>query len=382
MLYQRGKETDENGKKRKRIWWYRFRFCGRIVHESAHTRSKTVARDAEKERRRRLEETINGIKRRTLPPTFEQAAREWQAGRETRLAPKSIETEHRAIGHLLPDFGPKLLCDLTPEAIQSYQRKRQREGASNKTINLEIEPLRQILKAHDLWTPLAAKVRMLKVRDDVARALSPEEESGVLKAAVKADSACYTAVVLALHTAMRKDEIRLLRWRQVDWERRTVTVGKSKTDAGTGRLIPLNVAAFEALARWASRFLEAQPDHYVFPWCEHLQFDPTRPTKGWRTAWRRALKRAGFHCRFHDLRVTCITKLAETQASDMTIMAIAGHVSRRMLEHYSRIRTEAKRQALEAIAGSRQIPGLGAGVHQNGNQIGLHQNEAGAKLLN
>jgi hypothetical protein len=35
--------------------------------------------------------------------------------------------------------------------------------------------------------------------------------------------------------------------------------------------------------------------------------------------------------RFHDLRHTCITKLAESQASDMTIMAIAGHVSKRML---------------------------------------------------
>jgi hypothetical protein len=49
----------------------------------------------------------------------------------------------------------------------------------------------------------------------------------------------------------------------------------------------------------------------------------------------------------------------------MTIMAIAGHVSRRMLEHYSRIRTEAKRTALDAIAG----PVFEAGVHQNVNQV-------------
>ena len=126
-----------------------------------------------------------------------------------------------------------------------------------------------------------------------------------------------------------------------------------------------------------------KPNHHdLFPWCEHRQFDPTRPTKSWRTAWRHALKRAGFRCRFHDLRVTCITKLAESQASDMTIMAIAGHVSQRMLEHYSRIRMEAKRQGLEAIAGSRQAPDFGASIHHNGNQIGLHQSEAVDKLLN
>jgi hypothetical protein len=52
-------------------------------------------------------------------------------------------------------------------------------------------------------------------------------------------------------------------------------------------------------------------------------------------------------CRFHDLRVTCITKMAESQTPDLVIMSVAGHVSRAMLEHYSRIRTEAKRAALE-----------------------------------
>jgi integrase len=54
--------------------------------------------------------------------------------------------------------------------------------------------------------------------------------------------------------------------------------------------------------------------------------------------------------RFHDLRHTCITKLAESQASEQTLIAISGHVSRRMIEHYSHIRMEAKRAALDAIA--------------------------------
>ena len=54
-------------------------------------------------------------------------------------------------------------------------------------------------------------------------------------------------------------------------------------------------------------------------------------------------------------------KLAESQASEMTIMAIAGHVSKHMLEHYSRIRVDAKRAALDAIA----KPVFEVGVHQN-----------------
>jgi Phage integrase family len=52
----------------------------------------------------------------------------------------------------------------------------------------------------------------------------------------------------------------------------------------------------------------------------------------------------------HDLRHHAITKLAESsEASEQTIMSIAGHVSREMLEHYSHIRQEAKRRAVESL---------------------------------
>ena len=63
----------------------------------------------------------------------------------------------------------------------------------------------------------------------------------------------------------------------------------------------------------------------------------------------RAVSDAGLTVRFDDLRHTCSTKLAESQASEQTIMAIAGHPTRAMLEHYSHIRMAAKRAALEGI---------------------------------
>ena len=44
-----------------------------------------------------------------------------------------------------------------------------------------------------------------------------------------------------------------------------------------------------------------------------------------------------------------ITELAESEVGDQTIMDIAGHVSKQMLKHYSHIRMEAKRNALETI---------------------------------
>ncbi len=59
--------------------------------------------------------------------------------------------------------------------------------------------------------------------------------------------------------------------------------------------------------------------------------------------------------RFHDLRHLAITKLAESEASDQTIMSIAGHLDRSMLEHYSHVRAAAKRKAIDAMPS--YIPG-------------------------
>src|SRR5690606_19479298 len=68
-----------------------------------------------------------------------------------------------------------------------------------------------------------------------------------------------------------------------------------------------------------------------------------------KTAWGNARERAGVTGRLHDSRHTLITELAESGAGDQTIMDIAGHVSRQILKHYSHIRMQAKREALEAV---------------------------------
>jgi hypothetical protein len=55
-----------------------------------------------------------------------------------------------------------------------------------------------------------------------------------------------------------------------------------------------------------------------------------------------------------------ITELAEGGVGDQTIMDIAGHVSRQMLKHYSHIRMQAKRDALESVVKtvSSSAPGV------------------------
>ena len=77
--------------------------------------------------------------------------------------------------------------------------------------------------------------------------------------------------------------------------------------------------------------------------------DPTKPLGAWKRAWSTAKKQAGVECRIHDLRHHFISALAQTQTPDATIQAISGHLSRKMLDHYSHVRLEAKRRAVATL---------------------------------
>jgi integrase len=333
------------------VWWYKFRFAGQVIRESSKSESKTVAKEAERARRRQLEDGYNGIVRREKAQTFPIAAKRWLDSRLTHVAPKTADLYELAIDHLKKHFGGLLLSDISAADIASYQGKRTGKGAAGRTVNLEVAVLRAIMRKSKLWGAISEDVQFLKERRDVGRALSPEQEASLLRKCGCSDSPLYPIVVLGLNTAMRSQEIKTLRWSQVDLIHKSLIVGKSKTEGGSGRLIPLNQSAVAVLVKWASRTPEANPEHYVFPACEHHHVDPHRPITSFRTAWRNATKATGLPgLRFHDLRHTAITKLAESLASEQTIMAIAGHVSRRMLEHYSHIRMEAKRAAVEAIS--------------------------------
>jgi integrase len=70
--------------------------------------------------------------------------------------------------------------------------------------------------------------------------------------------------------------------------------------------------------------------------------------RGAIAAWKRAVAPLR-GLRFHDLRHQAITEMAEGGASDATMMAVAGHMSRRMLEYYSHVRMAAKRSALDKL---------------------------------
>ena len=118
-------------------------------------------------------------------------------------------------------------------------------------MNLEITVLRMILKRERHWSRIIEDVKMLEERHDVGQALSFDEEAKLLDAAKLSGSpALLPLVILSLDTGLRASEVRSLRRCDLDLEwtdgvisRGGLTVARSKTEAGTGRYIPLTARA-------------------------------------------------------------------------------------------------------------------------------------------
>lgn len=134
-------------------------------------------------------------------------------------------------------------------------------------------------------------------------------------------------------------------------------VRRSKNQS-SHRVIPLNQparTAFGTMLERAQKLGFDKPEHYIWPADQRRRPDATRPAKSWDNAWRALRKAAGLPgLRFHDLRHTVITELAEMGVPDHVMESISGHLSRRMLEHYSHVRLDAKRKALEELDAWRQ----------------------------
>jgi integrase len=369
--------------KRGDVWWYKFRFVGQTIRETSKSSSKTVAKEAERARRRELESGFNRIDKQQIAQLFSIAAEKWLMSKRAHLAPRSVIIEQTNLKHLNPHFGRMLICDISSDDVGRYQAIRLREGGAPKTVNLEVSTLRAVLRKNRLWFAIQPDVRMLRVADDVGRAITPEQEVRLLEACQSSRSrSLHTAVLLALNTCLRYSELRLLKWERINLVSRTLTVGTSKTEAGAGRTIPLNARAFSLLSFWSDMFPERHTDHYVFPTERYglaqrkdkgkgsirtlaHSADPTKPIGRWKEAWETAKKRAGVHCRFHDLRHTGCTRMLEAGVPFSVVASIMGwsaSTTVRMAKRYGHIGDRAQRLAVDALSGISHDAGAQSGA--------------------
>jgi len=355
--------------KRGQTYWFKFRFEGQVIRESAKTNSKVIAREAERHRRHELELGINGLAKRERP-LFPVAAKEWFATKRN-LSPLGARYYRQYMSKLSRYFGNRLITDISAEDIAALQRKRQSERLSGRQINAEVGTLRAILRYYGLWAYISGRISMLPQRSDVGRALSREDEARLLEAIGQSRSpSLYPFFILSLDSGLRPSETRGLRrsnlqiaWRQGAISEGEIIVGRSKTEAGVGRSVPLTRRACASLTLWLTRFPDAGPDVFVFPFhrvaiagndrIPHIydvNLDRPMSPSSYRTAFETARRKARIRLRFYDARHTFVTRLAEEAlVSEETIRQLAGHVSPQMLGRYSHIRAAARRAAIASL---------------------------------
>jgi integrase len=103
-----------------------------------------------------------------------------------------------------------------------------------------------------------------------------------------------------------------------------------------------------------------QPEHYLMP--KHLSriahgthkgergYDPNQHQQYWDTAWHSLTNAAELpELRFHDLRHTFITHMVELGVPLGVIQTFVGHMSARMVRHYTHVSSGAARKAVELL---------------------------------
>jgi integrase len=364
-------------KKRGKTWHCHFVVNGQRFRQSLGT---TDWREAQAKEKDLIAKASEGKLRQTSTSLARQpfglAADDYIASRKLELAPASQAKEKQLLVQLRAYFKQEPLKAITATRIIEYRAWRAEQKVGPATLNAELGILRRILKRARLWARVADDIRPLKEPSTIGRALTEDDKQRLLQTAVIRPEweTAYLAAILCLNTTARGCELKGLQWSDVDLFSRTLTIRKSKTAAGE-RTVPLTDVACSALARLRTRaesFGAVEPAHFVFAafvpkftvigkrviGYNVTGFDPSKHVNSWRSAWRTLTKKAGLPgFRFHDLRHCAITSLAESGAADSTIMAIAGHVSRKMLERYSHVRMEAKRTAMEALANSSKMAG-------------------------
>lgn len=219
------------------------------------------------------------------------------------------------------------MANLSAVRIAAYRDERLKEVSAGTVIR-ELAYLSSIINhARKEWgvnvpNPVQM-VRKPQSPQSRSRVLTDDEVSKLLIALEPTGRRSHwtkPAVQLALATAMRRGELLSLRWDHVDLQNRTAFLSDTKN--GESRTVPLSTAAVQVLA--------GLPRHIsgtVIP-VKFFTLD---------AAFKRARKRAGLDdVRFHDLRRTAITRMAEKLPNVIELAAVSGHKSLMVLKRYYR----------------------------------------------
>jgi len=172
------------------------------------------------------------------------------------------------------------------------------------------------------------------------RYLSNEEKTSLLEACRHSHwDKLFLIVLMAITTGARKGELERLKWSDIDFDRGLAYVHQTKN--GEPRVLPLTQQVLTEMGR-------------VDRNSELIFNSSIKPTKAYefRKEWIKALKRADIKdFRFHDLRHTSASYLAQNGASLLEIADVLGHKQIQMTKRYAHLCVSHKQKLIEKYFG-------------------------------
>jgi hypothetical protein len=279
--------------------------------------------------------------------------------------PRTMEAYELYIRNLIKHLGAYQLCSLHIGHILTYQQTRQKDNVCASYVNHETNTLAQILKRAELWDLLEKHYKPLPLGNwTPPKVLSAEDEERFFRIAEAnpAWGVAFWALTLTNNTSAVGTELRHLQLKHILIDRKPPVIhipdDKVKNEF-RARVVPLNAdaeASMRHLVERAKKLGACRPEHYVFPLrIKRNHFDVTRPGSPsfirWAFREMRAAMGPGYEwLNPRNFRNQLITKLFENGEADETITSIAGHQHIKMSRYYSRIRVDAKFEALRALA--------------------------------
>jgi integrase len=259
----------------------------------------------------------------------------------------SSDRDERSLKHLKPVFEDILISEITPRMINEYKTSRRKEGASPCSINRELALMKHAFTlAMQEWECIAEnpvkRVSMEKEPPARDRWLDDEEEKNLLE---KSPEWLKRYIIFALDTGCRKNEIRFLTWENVSSHNTVVNIFGTKT--GERRSIPLTQRVCSMLqAMQKGKKIRSIKKDFVFTHPEGQQVN----LHTLRSAFERACENAGIdNFRFHDLRHTFASRLAQKGVDPYTIQRLMGHKSFSTTQRYAHHYTESLRRGIAVL---------------------------------
>jgi integrase len=191
------------------------------------------------------------------------------------------------------------------------------------------------------WDNPCKRVERRAEHNARVRFLSDAERARLLAACRNSDwPKLYLIVLLAITTGARRGELQRLRWDDIDLDRAVATLHVTKNN--DRRVLPLVPGVIEELRRHTSA-----PAALVFA-------SKRRPQQPFNLipSWYAALKAAEVrNFRFHDLRHSCASYLAQSGASLVQIADVLGHRNLATTRRYSHLTTAHKADLVHKVLG-------------------------------